>query len=210
MVAAGSGRRFGSAKQHAPVAGRTVLEWSVAAAAASGSGVVVVVPPGEETGPVPGGADHQVPGGATRSESVRRGLAAVPEDATVVLVHDAARPAASTSLFASVIAAVSAGADAVVPAIPVTDTLRWRDGGALDRDDVVAVQTPQGFRAEVLRRAHAEGGEATDDAGLAEAIGARVHLVEGESANLKVTHPDDLALVESHLVGRASQPSEVV
>lgn len=187
-----------------------MLEWSVAAAAASGSGVVVVVPPGEESGPAPEGADRQVSGGATRSESVRRGLAAVPEDATVVLVHDAARPAASSSLFASVTAAVSAGADAVVPVIAVTDTLRWRNGAALDRDEVVAVQTPQGFRADVLRRAHADGGEATDDAGLAEAIGAHVQLVDGESANLKVTHPDDLALVESHLVGRASQSSEVV
>ena len=209
VVAAGSGRRFVAAKQHAPLAGRTVLGWSVATAAGAGAGVVVVVPPGEEDGPRPAGADAVVAGGATRSESVRRGLAAVPGDATVVLVHDAARPAASPELFAAVVDAVAAGAEVAVPAVAVTDSLRHRDGGALDRDRIVAVQTPQGFRAEVLRRAHATGGEASDDAGLAEAVGARVQIVEGESTNCKITHPEDLAVVAGHLADRAAASSEV-
>jgi 2-C-methyl-D-erythritol 4-phosphate cytidylyltransferase len=125
----------------------------------------------------------------------------VPAAAEVVLVHDAARPLASPDLYAAVIAAVRAGADAVLPGAPINDTIRERDGGVLDRDRLVAVQTPQGFPASVLRAAHAAGGEATDDVALVEAGGGRVVVVPGETSNLKITRPEDLvvalALIEA-------------
>ena len=145
------------------------------------------------------GADVTAAGGATRSASVRAGLAAVPADAAVVLVHDAARPLASPALFGRVVDAVRAGADAVVPAIPVADTLRRRSGGIVDRDELLAVQTPQGFRAGALRDAHARGGDATDDATLVEGLGGTVVVVEGEPANRKITDPADLAAAEGML-----------
>lgn len=198
VVAGGSGHRFGAAKQYVEVAGRRVVDWSVAAARTVSDGVVVVVPAADVDDPVEG-ADAVVAGGSTRAASVRAGLAAVPPDAAVVLVHDAARPAASPALFRAVVDAVRDGAAAVVPGVPVADTLRRRGGGTVDRDELVAVQTPQGFRAEVLRAAHAAGGEATDDAGLVEAAGAEVVVVPGEPANRKLTHPADRAGLEAAL-----------
>jgi 2-C-methyl-D-erythritol 4-phosphate cytidylyltransferase len=95
-----------------------------------------------------------------------------------------------------VVDALRAGADAVVPAVPVTDTLREVDGAAVDRTRLVAVQTPQGFAVDVLRAAHAGGADATDDASLAEAVGAKVVLVEGDAANIKITEPWQLAVAE--------------
>jgi 2-C-methyl-D-erythritol 4-phosphate cytidylyltransferase len=122
----------------------------------------------------------------------------VPDDADVVVVHDAARPNASAALWRAVVDAVLAGADAAVPALPVTDTLKRVDGavvvGTVARDGLVGVQTPQAFGAGVLRAAHATGGSATDDAALVEAAGGRVVVVPGERANLKITEPADLAL----------------
>lgn len=204
VVAGGAGTRFGAAKQYVEVAGRRVLDWSIAAARSASDGVVVVVPAGDDaTAGV--GADVVVAGGATRAESVRRGLAAVPADAAVVLVHDAARPAATSALFQAVVDAVRAGAAAVVPGVDVADTLRHRDGGTVDRDQLVAVQTPQGFRAPVLRAAHAAGGEATDDAGLVEAAGGTVEVVPGEPANRKLTHPADRDALEAALLAREAR-----
>jgi 2-C-methyl-D-erythritol 4-phosphate cytidylyltransferase len=198
IVAAGRGNRFGGAKQYETVAGRRVLDWSVAAARSVAAGVVLVVPP--DVAPVDEPAvDLTVPGGATRSASVRAGLAAVPRDAAVVLVHDAARPLASADLFAVVVNAVRAGADAVVPAVPVVDALRSRQGGPVDRDQLVAVQTPQGFRAEALRAAHLGSPEAADDATLVEAAGGRLVIVDGERTNLKVTERTDLILAAAIL-----------
>jgi 2-C-methyl-D-erythritol 4-phosphate cytidylyltransferase len=136
--------------------------------------------------------DAVVAGGATRSGSVRAGLAAVPDDAGVILVHDAARPLASDALWRRVLEGVRAGNDAVVPAVPLTDTLREVDGGTVDRTRFVAVQTPQGFVAEVLRRAHADSPEGTDDASLVEAIGGKVLVVDGEAENRKITTAADL------------------
>jgi 2-C-methyl-D-erythritol 4-phosphate cytidylyltransferase len=202
VVAAGSGSRFGRPKQYEELAGRPVLDWSVAAARAaaggSGDGVVVVVPPERAAKPA-SGADTVVGGGATRSSSVRAGLAAVPADADVIVVHDGARPLAGAELFARVVGAVRDGADAAVPAVDVTDTLRHRSGRAVDRNGLVAVQTPQAFRASSLRRAHAAEPEATDDASLVEAAGGKVVVVEGSPANLKITRPVDLALAEALL-----------
>ncbi len=200
VVAAGSGSRFGGPKHLADLGGSTVLERSVATASAICDGVVVVLAPGEE-GEVAGAA-RVVGGGASRSASVANGLAAVPDDVSIVVVHDAARPMASRELFERVIAAVRSGADAAVPVVPVVDTIRHTRDGTVDRDALRAVQTPQGFRAEALRRAHANGGEATDDASLVESTGATVVLVDGERWNLKITEPTDLD-VASALVDRA-------
>lgn len=194
VVAAGSGERFGARKQYAALADRRVLDWSLAAARRSTDGVVLVVPPDRAGDDEP--VDAVVTGGATRSASVRAGLAAVPPDAAVVVVHDAARPAASAALFEAVIAAVRAGADGAVPGVPVVDTIkRVHDGRVvetLDRRELVAVQTPQAFRASVLRAAHAGGGDATDDGALVESAGGRVVVVPGDPDNVKVTSRADL------------------
>jgi 2-C-methyl-D-erythritol 4-phosphate cytidylyltransferase len=202
VVAGGTGSRFGGPKQFAPLGDETVLGRSVRVAAASTDGVVVVatVDHLDATSEIvqrvaPGSA--VVVGGATRAASVRNGLAAVPATADLVLVHDAARPLASSALYAAVIGALVAGADAVVPAIAVVDTIRSVDGGVVDRDRLVAVQTPQGFRAGALRAAHEGAPDATDDAGLVEASGGSVVIVAGASTNLKITTPTDLVIARA-------------
>lgn len=195
VVAAGAGSRFGGAKQFEPLGGRRVVDWAVAASAAVADGVVVVVPPGR-TGEHHLGVDAVVAGGSTRSASVRAGLAAVPAEADIVVIHDAARPHATAALFEAVVAAVRAGADAAVPALAVSDTVKRVSDGVvvdtIDRTGLVAVQTPQAFAAAALRRAHAGGAEATDDAALVEADGGRVAVVPGEAANVKITLRGDL------------------
>jgi len=201
VVAAGEGRRFGQPKQFAVLGGRPVIEWSLEASRSVARGVVAVVPESFVGSPGVGkGADRVMAGGPTRASSVRRGLAAVPENADVVVVHDAARPLASRELFRAVVEAVAAGADGAIPGIAVADTVkRVRNGRVvetLDRSELVAVQTPQAFRAEALRRAHAASPEATDDAGLLEALGLSVAVVPGEYHNLKLTSPEDLAIAE--------------
>ena len=159
------------------------------------AGVVVVVPPelAEHAEPL---ADATVAGGSTRSASVRAGLAALPSSATHVLVHDAARPVPVADVWRRVLGALADGAEAVVPVVAVTDTLREREGGAVDRSRFVAVQTPQGFRVDVLRRAHEHGADATDDGSLAAAAGAKVSTVDGDPRNLKITEPWHLAIAE--------------
>ncbi len=202
VVAAGTGSRFGGAKQFASLGRETVLARSVRTAAGCADGVVVVAADDlfdrtqTETYAVAPEA-RVVVGAATRAGSVRNGLAAVPSDATIVLVHDAARPFASPPLYAAVIAAVEAGATVVVPAIAVVDTIRSLDGVVVDRDRLVAVQTPQGFRAEALRAAHVGAPEATDDASLVEADGASVAVVPGDPTNLKITTPTDLVIARA-------------
>lgn len=198
VVAAGSGRRFGGAKQYEPLAGRRVVDWSLDAARTVADGVVLVVAE-DHAGDAEPGADAVVPGAATRSGSVRAGLAAVPVSAEVILVHDAARPLAGGALFAAVLEAVRSGADAAVPGAPVNDTLRTHDGTAVDRDGLVAVQTPQAFAAAALRAAHGAGAEATDDASLVEAAGGKVVVVDGSPTNLKITRPSDLVVAEALL-----------
>jgi 2-C-methyl-D-erythritol 4-phosphate cytidylyltransferase len=186
-----------------------VIDRSIAAARSVAEGIVVVLPhsavdlddhrlEGVE------GVEAVVGGGPTRAASVRSGLAAVPQEASMVIVHDAARPLATPHLFERVRDAVLAGAEAVVPAVPVTDTIRQVGGGVVDREQLRAIQTPQGFPAELLRRAHANAEEATDDAGLVERCGGTVTLVEGEPTNLKITGPDDLLFAEA-LLGRDSR-----
>ena len=198
VVAAGSGDRYGGPKQYERLGDRRVLDWSLGAARAACDGVVVVVHPDRADDDE--GADAVVAGGATRSESVRAGLAAVPDDAEVVLVHDAARPLVPADVWRRVIdGVVAAGADAVVPAVPVVDTLRELGGSTVDRSRLVAVQTPQGFRASALRAAHADAAEATDDAALVEAAGGMVLVVDGDPAAAKITKPVDLRMLEALL-----------
>jgi 2-C-methyl-D-erythritol 4-phosphate cytidylyltransferase len=208
VVAGGSGRRFGAPKQFSVLGGRPVLEWAVDACRPFSEGIVLVVPPDVADADDPlHGADALVAGGDTRADSVRRGLAAVPAEADVVLVHDAARPLATPAVFAAVITAVvDDGADAAVPGVPVRDTIKEVDDAhnvtaTLDRAALVAVQTPQGFRADVLRRAHQQGmTNATDDAVLVEALGGRVRVVPGDPGNLKITTTDDLRDAEHRLL----------
>ena len=201
VVAAGSASRFGQPKQYQPLGDRRVLDWSLRAARAVSAGVVLVVPVehADDDEPL---ADRVVPGDATRSGSVRAGLAAVPADADVILVHDGARPLATADLFNDVLDKVRGGADAVVPAVPVTDTVRSRTGGVVDRADLVMVQTPQAFRAGALRAAHdGTAPEGTDDASLVEADGGAVVLATGRPTNLKITYPTDLLVAEALLAG---------
>jgi len=210
VVAGGSGRRFGQLKQYALLAGRPVLQWAVAACRTCSAGVVLVVPDGERDHELHG-ADAVVTGGPTRADSVRCGLAAVPADAAVIVVHDAARPLASPALFAAVVTVVTDGrADGAVPGVPPSDTIKAVDESGrvtstLDRATLVAVQTPQAFRATLLRQAHDEGpAAATDDAMLVEASGGSVQVVPGEPDNLKITDPGDLGAAERLLAERGA------
>lgn len=197
VVAAGSGLRFGSAKQFEVIGGKKIVDWAVDEAEKHSAGVVVVLPAGQAVG------EGQVEGGNTRSESVRRGLAAVPSEATIICVHDAARPFASPAVFQRVISAVVDGADAAVPGIPVVDTIKQVNESNVvvstpRRETLRAVQTPQAFRAESLRRAHATGGESTDDAALIEKQNGEVVVVEGEVVNRKITTREDLEWAVAH------------
>ncbi|NDA37251.1 MAG: 2-C-methyl-D-erythritol 4-phosphate cytidylyltransferase, partial [Acidimicrobiia bacterium] len=184
VVAAGSGSRFGSPKQFALINERRVVDWAVETARISSDGVVVVLP--AEQAQREGG----VAGGTTRSASVRCGLAAVPADATIICVHDAARPFASEFLFDEVIDAVCGGADGAVPGLAVVDTIKFVDSSNIvtstpDRSQLVAVQTPQAFRAKALRKAHENNPESTDDSTLVESQGGKIVVVIGDPLNRK-------------------------
>lgn len=180
--------------------------------------VVVAVPPDDVIDVRGLLSSHQVDaevrvvaGGATRQDSVRRALATLGDDIDVVVVHDAARPLAPSELADAVAAAVRAGHDAVVPALPVTDTIKRvqadnRVVETLRREDLRSVQTPQGFRRRALADAHDAAGvdlfAATDDAGLVERLGLPVFVVAGHDEAFKVTRPTDLVLAEAILARR--------
>ncbi len=218
IAAGGTGARFGGdrPKQFLPLAGTTLLRRSLlAAAAAPEIGEIVVSASAplqdlarrEATGI--GKVRAVVEGGETRTRSVANALAVLSPGLEVVVVHDAARPLASASLFSATIGAARAHG-AAVAALPVDDTLK-RVGDdrsvreTVSRDGLWRVQTPQAFRADLLRRAHEAAGvrgeEATDDAALVERIGGTVTVVAGEPANLKITGPEDLALAERWVAG---------
>jgi 2-C-methyl-D-erythritol 4-phosphate cytidylyltransferase len=217
IVAAGAGDRFGAGtpKQAALLGARPMLAWSAEMLAGSPrvGGLVLIAPAGHEAslGALLAGEAARklraaVAGGATRQDSVYNGLEAAPEGTTHVLIHDAARPCLSAALRDRVIDALAAH-DAVVPAVPVTDTL-IRDVGArvdavLDRVNVAGVQTPQAFRLDLIRRAHRaareRGFKSSDDGSLVLALGEDVATVAGERTNLKVTFRDDLTIAEAIL-----------
>jgi 2-C-methyl-D-erythritol 4-phosphate cytidylyltransferase len=214
VVAAGSGTRLGAdvPKAFAGLAGRPLLAHAVELFEEHPAvdRMVLVVPEGWEEPAslladqlVAGKVAAAVAGGPSRGESVALGLAEVPGDAAIVLVHDAARPLASAELVDRVLAGLSE-AEGSIPAVPVADTVkRVADGlvaETLDRSALVAVQTPQGFRADVLRRAYdrhaTEVAAATDCASLVESAGGAVAVVPGDPRNLKVTDPQDLERAE--------------
>jgi 2-C-methyl-D-erythritol 4-phosphate cytidylyltransferase len=203
VVAAGSSERFGAPKQTMPLGGARVVDHAVATAVAASDGVVLVVPMGA-TWTVDGVT--RVEGGATRSASVRAGIAAVPDAAEIVLVHDGARPLASSALFDRVIAAVRAGADGAVPGLAMSDTVKRVQHDVvvetIPRETLVSVQTPQGFRASTLRHAHANNAEGSDDAAVVEEAGGTVVVVPGERDNFKITEPADLERAEAVLAAR--------
>jgi 2-C-methyl-D-erythritol 4-phosphate cytidylyltransferase len=208
VVAAGSGSRFGGAKQYELVGDKTVLQWSIELIEAVADGLIVVLPEGDAEDWA--GKHVAVAGGATRSASVRAGLRRVPSDAEIILVHDAARPFASIELAQAVSKAIIEGADAAIPGVPVSDTLKKVDPstlevhGTVDRTHLYAVQTPQAFRASALRQAHEHEPDATDDAAAVEAEGGRVVIVPGETTNMKITVADDLAIAQL-LIGKKKQ-----
>ena len=195
IVAAGSGTRFGRPKHSALLADIELWQRSVDAFVVAGTDQIVVV------GDVPGG----LAGGPRRRDSVAIGLAAVVPDTEWVLVHDAARPLITAELIARVRERSLAGdVDGVIPAIPVTDTIKRVDGESVletvDRSTLVSVQTPQAFRLSVLREAHsADQTDATDDAAMVERQGGTVVQVMGDPMNFKITVPEDLVLASAYL-----------
>ena len=227
VPAAGRGERLGPGLPKAlrPLNGVPMLVHAVRAlTSASAVSLVVIAAPEDGVDEVQralvehglvdtessGAALVVVAGGDTRQESVARALLAIPNHIDIVLVHDAARPLVPSALVDSVISAVRAGADAVVPGVGVADTIKSVDAagrvvGTLDRSALRAVQTPQGFRRSVLTAAHAAADPslpATDDAGLVEALGGTVLVIAGDEEAFKVTRPLDLVLAEAVLARR--------
>lgn len=212
VPAAGSGSRMGGVpKQRRRLGGAPVLVQTLRAFARHPSvGVLVVVAPAAEVADfermlAAHGLEATVaPGGATRQESVGRGLEAVPEGTEVVLVHDAVRPFIAANRIAAVVDRVR-GVGAAALAVPVADTLRRSEGGAfgetVPREGLWRMQTPQAARLDWLREAHAaaarDGFTGTDEVALLQRTGRAVALVEGDARNLKLTHPDDWAFAEA-------------
>lgn len=217
VPAAGRGERLGAGGPKAlqPLAGEPLLVHAVRAAVASGTiDIVVVAAPADHTGEVRAILAGEVArltvvaGGESRRASVAAALESMPGEADIVLVHDAARCLTPPPVFAAVSAAVLAGAEAAVPAVPLADTVKRVAGEVVvdtpDRSALRAVQTPQGFRRTVLERAHAMvGDDLTDDAGMVERLGVPVRIVPGHQDAFKITSPFDLLVAEVVLGRRA-------
>jgi 2-C-methyl-D-erythritol 4-phosphate cytidylyltransferase len=216
LVAAGAGERLGSEhpKAFVALAGRPLLAESLERLDASDwvDAIVVAAPPGWEEPAillaeelVASKVAAVVTGGVTRAESVRVALAEVPDDALVVLVHDAARPLVDDAVIERLLGRLAEGVDGVVPGVAIGDTVKRVDRGivaeTIDREALVAVQTPQVFVSDRLRAAYAgELAGATDCASLVERAGGRVAVVPGDRRLVKVTTADDLELVAQFLV----------
>lgn len=219
VVAAGRGERAGGAipKQYVPLLGRPLLRWTLEAFTRHPRVTAIQVAIGLGQDQSYAQAVHGLEvlsptvGGATRQESVRRGLEALAAAAPdVVLIQDAARPLASRKLIDAVIAALDAGADAAVPLLAVADTLKRKDDGkwtTVPRDGLQRAQTPQGFKFAKILRAHRHyaANDVTDDMTLAELAGLQIAGVAGEDSNMKVTSPEDFALAEQHLRARLGE-----
>jgi 2-C-methyl-D-erythritol 4-phosphate cytidylyltransferase len=221
LVAAGSGERLGAGmpKAFAPLCGEPLLAHALRGVFCCAEVAhVIIVAPGAHLAECREVAARElaggcavvdiVAGGADRSASVEAGLSALSHDDGIVLVHDVARCLAPAELFDRVVTAVRAGSPAVVPGLPVTDTVKVVDAAGLvlatpDRDSLRGIQTPQGFLREVIQQAHsaanAAAGSATDDAVLVERMGGHVRVVTGDDRALKITSPLDLALAEALL-----------
>lgn len=225
VPAAGRGERLGPGEPKAlrELAGQPLLAHAIRALSEARSVDVIIVaaPSGQEARvstllhPVAGETElHVVTGGHTRQQSVSLALRALPDDVDVVLVHDAARPLVPGDVIDAVTSAVRSGADAVVPAVPVTDTIKQVDTAGrvestVDRSQLRAAQTPQGFARIVLESAHRDAAEqgledASDDAGLVEHFGRPVMVIPGSEDGFKVTRPIDLVLAEAVLARRRS------
>lgn len=211
LVAAGSGQRLGAdvPKAFVEIAGRTLLARAITTFAAHPAiePVIVVAPRTHVDRAAELSRTPVVAGGDTRQASVAAGLAALGEDVEFVLVHDVARPFVPMAVIDAVLDSLRGGAQAVVPVVPIHDTIRRMAvdgtlGEVVDRATLAAVQTPQGFRRELLIAAHQAAGErvATDDATLVEALGEHVTAVAGDDRAFKITTPLDLAYAET--IGR--------
>jgi 2-C-methyl-D-erythritol 4-phosphate cytidylyltransferase len=214
LAAAGRGDRLGldRPKAFAKLNDRALIEEVLERLDASDwiDGIVVAAPPEWEEPCILAAEEvaatkvaETVTGGETRAESVRRALAEVPDEAAVVLVHDAARPLVTDDVIERVVSGLDDGWDAAVPVLPIADTVKRVEGDAVvetvDRAELASAQTPQAFLADALRRALASDAEASDCAALVEATGGRVRAVAGDPRLLKITDATDLALVESWL-----------
>ena len=218
IPAGGSGERLGAKLPKALVqlAGRTLIEHAVAQMSPIADEIIVAAPKGlERTFQELLGSDViVVTGGITRTESVNAGLRLLSKDAKFVLVHDAARPLASTDLARRIIKELQAGADAVIPGLKVADTIKRVnvDGFVTktpNRAKLRAIQTPQGFTRETLVTAHKLNSEATDDAALVEELDIPVKVILGEDRALKITTPDDLGRAQRFLLGAVDRELRV-
>jgi 2-C-methyl-D-erythritol 4-phosphate cytidylyltransferase len=212
VLAGGGGNRFGGLKQFAELGGQTLLDRVVQLSGKSCDGVVVVLPAGHEQR-FDGDGQITATGGATRAESVRSGLAALPPEADIVVITDAAHPLASVVLYERVIAAVRAGADGALPGLPLADAIKRLEPvpGTADPDVLglagattaagghVSAQMPMAFRLTALRSAHARIGDAVEDSAMVTADGGKVVVVPGEPTNVHVTTPAELAVATALL-----------
>ena len=222
IPAAGSGERLGGSVPKAlrTLLGVTLLEHSVRAMSGCRAIThIVIAAPAEHirdmqdiVGSITVAAEVSVvTGGSSRAQSVRLAVAALPSDTSLILVHDAARPLVPVDLVEAVVANVGSGAPAVLPAVPVTDTIKRVDEAGrvietVDRTHLRGAQTPQGFRADILRSALAQSqDEATDEAGLVELLGVPVLVIPGDDEAMKITRPLDLVLAEAILRRRAGR-----
>jgi len=209
IAAAGAGNRLGAdlPKALVKLVDKTLVEHAVANLAPITQFIIVTSPAGyvDEYKKILGDSVEVIEGGVLRSDSIRLGLSKIPNQYEYVLVHDAARALASTTLAATVIAQLINGEQAVIPALDVIDTIKEVDSNGYvrntpNRSSLKAVQTPQGFTRSVLERAHAASEDATDDAALVEAIGVAVKVIAGEERALKITTKSDLAIATALLL----------
>ena len=208
IAGAGLGNRLGAKLPKAliQIDGITLVERAFASLSKVVDEIVITAPEGfaDEFRKIVGDSAKVITGGVLRSDSVKLALAALSPSIEYVLVHDAARGLATSDLASRVLDALKNGEQAVVPALPVVDTIKEIDSAGYvrntpERSALRAIQTPQGFSVSVLKRAHEASEDATDDAALVEAIGIKVKTIVGEALAMKVTNPEDIALAVSLL-----------